>query len=121
LTNSIKKGTLLLQVKILPAVFYKSATGNQPVKEWLLKLPRSAQKIIGDDIRTVEFGWPIGMPVVRPLGNKLWEVRSNLENNQISRVLFTIYNNQLVLLHGFIKKTQKTPKKEIDIAKKRMQ
>lgn len=108
-------------MKKVKAVFYKSENGNQPVREWLLKLPRSAQKIIGDDIRTVEFGWPIGMPTVRPMGNKLWEIRSHLENNQIARVLFTIYENQLVLLHGFIKKTQKTPKKEIDIARKRMQ
>jgi len=106
--------------KILKARFYKTVRGKMPVREWLKKLPRSTQKAIGDDIRTVEFGWPIGMPVVKPLGNKIWEVRSNLEDGRIARVLFTVYKDQMILLHGFIKKTKKTPLKDINIAKERI-
>ncbi|RLC20767.1 MAG: type II toxin-antitoxin system RelE/ParE family toxin [Deltaproteobacteria bacterium] len=106
--------------KIIKAKFYRSDTDKLPVREWLTKLPRGDQKIIGDDIRTVEFGWPIGMPLARPLGNRLWEVRSDLENGRTARILFTIHKNQMLLLHGFIKKSQKTSGKDMDIARKRM-
>jgi len=86
---------------------YKSDAGSIPVKEWLRKLTAADRKNIGDDIRTVEFGWPIGMPLVGKIDTDLWEVRSNLSNNRISRVLFTVYGDMMVLLHGFIKKTSK--------------
>lgn len=91
-----------------------------PVRDWLIGLSQNAKKIIGEDIKTVEFGWPIGMPVSRPLGGGLYEVRSDLEDKTISRVIFTIYKSNMVLLHGFIKKDQKTPKSDLDTAKRRL-
>jgi len=90
------------------------------VREWLKSLHVEDRQIIGTDIKTVEYGWPIGMPVARPLGNKLYEVRSNLTDKKIARVIFTIIDHYMVLLHGFIKKMQQTPKEEIDLATKRM-
>ena len=106
--------------KIIDVQFYKSDAGSIPVKEWLKKLTAADRKNIGDDIRTVEFGWPIGMPLVGKIDTDLWEVRSNLSNNRISRVLFTVYGDMMVLLHGFIKKTSKTPKNDLQTAKRRM-
>ena len=106
--------------KIVDVQFYKSDTGSVPVKEWLKKLTAAEKKNIGDDIRTVEFGWPIGMPLVRKIDTGLWEVRSNLSNNRISRVLFTVYSDMMILLHAFIKKASKTPKNDLKTAKRRM-
>ncbi len=91
-----------------------------PVREWLLELSDEERKAVGDDIRTAEFGWPIGMPLCRSLGSGLWEVRTNLPDGKISRVLFCAHAGEMILLHGFIKKTQKTPKSDLDLAKKRM-
>lgn len=90
-----------------------------PVREWLLSLDREDCRIIGEDIATVEFGYPIGMPVCRNLGNGLYEVRSNISDGRIARVIFVVKRGYMVLLHGFIKKTQKTPKQDIDLAAKR--
>jgi phage-related protein len=90
------------------------------VRDWLLSLPRADQKRIGDDIRTVEFGWPIGMPVCRPLGKGLYEVRTSLKN-RIARTLFTIIGSNMVLLHGFIKKSQATPAADLELARSRLQ
>jgi len=106
--------------KIVDVQFYKSDTGSIPVKEWLKKLTATDRKNIGDDIRTIEFGWPIGMPLVGKIDTGLWEVRSNLSNNRISRVLFTVYSDMMILLHAFIKKTSKTPKNDLKTAKQRM-
>jgi len=106
--------------KIIDIQFYKSDTGNIPVREWLKKLPPQDRKIIGDDIRAVEFGWPLGMPIVKKIDTNLWEVRSRLSNNRIARVLFTIYSDMMILLHAFIKKTTKTPGNDLGIAKQRM-
>lgn len=80
------------------------------------------RKIVGDDIRTAEFGWPIGMPLCRPMNgtNGLWEIRTNLPGGRISRVLFCVHDGQMALLHGFIKKTQKTPQPELKLAEQRM-
>lgn len=105
--------------KKITVVFYKTPSGNEPVREWLLSLNLEDKKILGADIKTVEYGWPIGMPVSRSLGNGLYEVRSNISSKRIARVLFIIVDNYMVLLNGFIKKTQKTPKAEIDLALKR--
>ena len=93
-----------------------------PVREWLLRLSPEDRKAIGDDIRTAEFGWPIGMPLCRSIkGHKgLWEIRSSLSGGRIARVFFCAHDNSMVLLHGFIKKTQKTPDRELDVAEKRM-
>jgi len=99
--------------------FYRAVSGNEPVRNWLMKLSREDRLAIGTDIKTVEFGWPVGLPVCRSLGDGLWEVRSSLRN-RIARVLFCIEGGVMWLLHGFIKKQQKTPAGEIDIAHKRM-
>ena len=99
--------------------FYKTDTGNEPVREWLLSLSQDEKKAIGEDIKTVQFGWPVGMPVARKVSKDLWEVRSSL-NNKIARVLFTVERSTIVLLHGFIKKTQKIPSKDLETAKRRL-
>src|SRR5262245_44905235 len=103
----------------LQIIFYKTESGNEPVREWLKSLSRNDRKIIGEDIKTVQFGWPLGMPLVRKLNVGLWEVRSRLDN-RISRVLFLIEENMMVLLHGFIKKSEKTPASDLNLAKKRL-
>jgi len=100
--------------------FFKSGSGAEPVKNWLKSLDKNDRKLVGEDIKTVEFGWPLGMPLVKKLDVSLWEVRSNLSNGSISRVIFTLAKSKMVLLHGFIKKSQKTPKPDIELAKKRM-
>jgi phage-related protein len=106
-------------VKRLPAAFYQLPSGREPVREWLRALGRDDRKIVGEDIKDVEFSWPIGMPVCRSLGKGLWEVRSDLTHGRIARVLFCIQDGRMVLLHGFIKKTQKTPAAEIELAVRR--
>ena len=95
-------------------------SGRKPVRDWLLELTADDRRAVGYDIQTVEFGWPIGMPVCRPLGNGLYEVRSNLADGRIGRVLFCIIANEMVMLHGFVKKTQKTPAGDLALAIKRM-
>lgn len=104
--------------KILEVSFYAETNGNEPVRKWLKSLDKEIRSIIGKDICTVQEGWPLGMPLVRNIGNGLWEVRSSIPNG-IARVLFTMKSNEMVLLHGFIKKTQKMPDKELEIAKNR--
>lgn len=105
--------------KKLQVRFYKTANGKEPVREWLSKLDAQDRKTVGQNIANVEYGWPVGMPVSRSLGSELWEVRSNISNGRIARVIFYISKNRMILLHGFIKKTQKTPKQDIDTATKR--
>ena len=107
--------------KILPAIFYRTAAGSEPVRDWLKGLSRDDKRIVGQDVATVEFGWPVGMPHCRSLAPRrgLWEVRSSLTGNRIGRVLFCIHEGQMVLLHGFIKKSQQTPDQELDLAVKR--
>ena len=107
-------------LKRLPARFYRSNNGREPVREWLRSLDADDRRIIGEDIKDVEFSWPIGMPLVRPLGQGLWEVRSSLPGGRIARVIFCVERDCMVLLHGFMKKTQKTPHREIDLAIRRM-
>ncbi|ARN57605.1 type II toxin-antitoxin system RelE/ParE family toxin [Sedimentisphaera salicampi] len=98
--------------------FYRSPSGNEPVRDWLKSLLPEEKLKMGTDIKTVEFGWPIGLPVCRSLGEGLWEVRSNFQN-RIGRVIFYIKDDTMWLLHGFIKKQQKTPASDLDTAKKR--
>ncbi len=100
-------------------VFYRTDSDNEPVREWLKRLERDARKVIGEDIKTVQFGWPLGMPLVRKLEPGLWEVRSHIAQG-IARVLFTVIENKIVLLHGFIKKSQKTPPSDLATARKRL-
>jgi phage-related protein len=102
----------------LQVVFYRTATGREPVREWLRGLDREARRTIGEDMKTVQFGWPLGMPLVRPLGDGLWEVRSRLRDG-IARVIFLAEGDRMVLLHGFVKKSQKTPPKDLDLARRR--
>ena len=108
--------------KRIPAFFYQTEGGAEPVRKWLKRLDSKVRRIIGEDIKTVEFGWPIGMPVCRSITSHkgVWEVRSSLPNKRIARVLFCIAEGRMVLLHGFIKKTQKTPNSDLDLAAKRM-
>jgi len=105
--------------KKVPAVFYKNISGNMPVREWLLSLSTDDKKSIGEDIKTVEYGWPVGMPTCRPLKDGLYEVRTNLSDRRIARVIFCFYKDGMVLLHGFIKKQQKTPKQDLDLSRNR--
>ena len=93
-----------------------------PVREWLLGFEEDERKLIGDDIRTAEFGWPVGMPLCRRIKSHegLWEVRTSLPGNRIARVLFCNHEGEMILLHGFIKKSQKTPKADLQLAIKRM-
>jgi phage-related protein len=103
----------------LQVVFYCTASGREPVREWLKSLPAEERKIIGEDIKTVQFGFPLGMPLVRKLQPNLWEVRSMLQN-RIARTLFTLHEDDIVLLHGFIKKSQKTPAEDLELAMRRL-
>jgi phage-related protein len=106
--------------KKITAVFYKTKSGKEPVREWLKEqLGQPDSTIVGTDIRTVEYGWPIGMPLARPLGKGLFEVRTELSGNRIARVIFCVDNSIMFLLHGFIKKTRETPLKDIGLALKR--
>ncbi|WP_028389232.1 type II toxin-antitoxin system RelE/ParE family toxin [Legionella fairfieldensis] len=106
-------------MKTLQVKFYRSEKGNEPVREWLKSLSKENKSILGEDIKTIEYGWPLGMPLVRKMDKDLWEVRSDLTNKEIARVLFTVSGNNMVLLHGFIKKTQQTPINDLKIAKNR--
>lgn len=95
------------------------AAGGEPVREWLKGLPSEDRKRIGEDIKTVEFGWPVGMPVCRPLGSGLYEVRTSLAQNRTARVLFYIdKQGRMVLLHGFVKKSPRTPKEDLNLARR---
>jgi phage-related protein len=106
------------QGKRAPAIFYCTEAGGEPVRDWLKGLSLEDRKCIGEDIKTVEFGWPVGMPVCRPMGGGVYEVRSNLAQNRIARVLFYFdKKRRMVLLHGFIKKTRKTPDEDLELAR----
>lgn len=106
--------------KRVPARFYATPQGNEPVREWLKGLEPGARRAIGFDLKQVEYGWPVGMPLCRSLGRGLWELRSSLPDGRIARVIFCLHRAELVLLHGFIKKTQKAPPQEVELAWKRM-
>ena len=108
-----------LRQPILKVRFYRTAAGAEPVRVWLKELPRQHRKAIGEDIKTAQFGWPIGMPLIRKLEPGLWEVRSTLRSG-IARVLFTVRDQTMVLLHGFIKKQQRTPTGELNTARQRL-
>jgi len=99
-------------------LFFRTEAGREPVREWLKALPAEERRMIGEDLKTLQFRWPLGMPLVRSLGGGLWEVRSRLPN-RIARTLFYVSETKLVLLHGFIKKTQKLPNEDRALALKR--
>lgn len=107
--------------KRLPAKFYLlPSSGREPVREWLMDLSPSDKKTIGIDVKTVEYGWPIGMPTCKSLGEGLWEIRSDISDRRIARILFCVKDGCMVLLHGFVKKTQKTPDDDLNLARRRM-
>ena len=111
---------MIERLKPIPLVFWKSAAGHEPVRDWLNELPREDQRIVGRDIAKVQFGWPVGLPVCRPLGNGLWEVRSSLPSKREARVLFGFHDGRFIALSAFIKKTQETPAGELKLARQRL-
>ena len=108
----------MVQSRLLRVVFYSTLGGRQPVREWMLDLDPTSEKAVREAIDTARLGWPVGMPVARSLGNRLWEIRTKTQRGQ-ARVLFVFHRSMMVLLHGFIKKTSKTPRREIELALKR--
>lgn len=108
------------RTKKLQARFYITASGRNPVRAWIMDLPLVDRQIVGKDIQKVEFGWPIGRPHCAPLGNGLWEVRSTLDSDRIARVIFCMGDGHMILLHGFIKKSQKTPQADMELALRRL-
>ena len=103
----------------IPVVFYRTRGGTEVVRDWLRSLDARDRNAIGLDLMRVQFRWPVGMPLCRAMGDGLWEVRTNLPGNRIARVLFCVVQDRIVVLHGFVKKTQKTPDQELVLARKR--
>ena len=103
----------------LNVAFFRTESGTEPVRRWLKSLPASHKEAIGEDIKTVQFGWPLGMPLVEKIEPYLWEVRSKVPDG-IARVLFTVDGQMMILLHGFIKKTRRIPQTEINTARSRL-
>src|SRR5258706_340483 len=104
---------------VLRVVFYRTEAGNEPVRQWLKGLERADRKVLGEDVKTAQYGWPLGMPLIRKLEPGLWEVRSHLPQG-IARILFTVNEGTMVLLHGFVKKSQKTPPADLRTARQRL-
>jgi len=107
------------QPRKIPLIFYRSRPGSEPVREWLKELPEAERQAIGKDLLRAQWRWPAGMPLCRPLGGGLWEVRTDLPTKRTARVLLCLYREHLVALHGFIKKTRATPDDELALARKR--
>jgi phage-related protein len=104
----------------VPLAFWRSATGREPVREWLIALPRDDKRVVGRDMAKVQFGWPIGLPLCRPLSGGLWEIRSSLPSKREVRVFLGFQDGMLIALHAIIKKTQKTPKEDLALARDRL-
>ena len=100
-------------------VFYRTGSGSEPVRDWLISLDRKLRHAVGTDLRRVQYGWPIGMPLVRPLGKGLFELRSTLPDRTIARTLFCFHGGEIYVLHGFLKKTRKLPQAELNLALER--
>jgi phage-related protein len=103
----------------LKVFFFRTLRGSEPVREWLQSLSILEKRTIGEDVKTVQFGWPLGMPLVRKLESGLWEIRSTLPTG-IARIIFTVKDNTMILLHGFIKKSRKTPLNDLQLARQRL-
>ena len=103
----------------IPLIFVRTGPGNEPVREWLKGLPEAERQAIGRDLLRAQWRWPMGMPLCRPLGNGLWEVRTDLPTKRTARVLLGLYRGHLVALHGFIKKTRTAPDEDLAFARKR--
>src|ERR1019366_4804402 len=102
----------------IPLVFYCVRPGNEPVREWLKRLPEAERHAIGRDLLRAQWRWPVGMPLCRPLGDGLWEIRTDLPTRRTARVLVCLHEEQIVALHGFIKKTRTTPDSDLALARK---
>lgn len=102
-----------------PVVFYRTAAGAEAVRDWLRGLAEEDRLALGQDLMRVQYRWPVGMPLCRALGDGLWELRSVLPSKRIARVLFSVRDGRIIALHGFIKKTQKTPDEDLRLARKR--
>jgi len=107
------------EAPILDVVFYRSENGNEPARDWLKSMIQADCKIVGGDIQTVQFRWPLGMPLVRKMERDLWKVRSDVTDGCIARVFFTVDADEMVLLHGIVKKSKSTPPNALKIAKRR--
>ena len=103
----------------LKVVFFRTGSGTEPVRRWLKSLSSSHKKAIGEDIKTVQFGWPLGVPLVEKVEPYLWEVRTKVPDG-IARILFTVDGRMMILLHGFIKKTRKIPQRELSTTRSRL-
>jgi phage-related protein len=104
---------------VLRVIFYRSESGIEPVRESLKELRKEDRKAVGEDIKTAQFGWPLGMPLIRKIEKGLWEIRSNITDG-IARTFFTVEKNTMVLLHGFVKKSQETPPNELKTVRRRL-
>lgn len=121
-TESIKNDTIPSVTRSLPTLsvrFYREGSGSEPVRSWLKSLSVEERREIGNDIKTVQFGWPLGMPLVDHVDGQIWEVRTRLAT-RLARVLFVLEGNEMILLHGFIKKERTTPKPDLDLARQRL-
>lgn len=103
----------------IPLIFFRSGKGTQPVQEWLKELPEAERQAVGRDLLRAQWRRPIGMPLCRPMGNGLWEIRTYLPTKRAARVMLCLYREHLVALHGFIKKTRATPDEDLALARKR--
>ncbi|MFZ4624958.1 MAG: type II toxin-antitoxin system RelE/ParE family toxin [Rhodoferax sp.] len=115
----IRYTLLMSSTRKMPAIFYRSASGDEPVREWLKALDKADRQAIGEDIAYVQYKWPIGKPRVDHLQGSIWEVRSKI-GNRIARVLFAVEGAEMILLHAFIKKTRQTNPSDIELAGKRL-
>jgi phage-related protein len=102
-----------------PLVFYRSGAGKEPVREWLKDLDAADRQAVGQDLMRAQWRWPVGMPLCRPMGQGLWEIRTELPSSRIARVLLCLDEGVLVALHAFVKKTRQTPDEELALARKR--
>ena len=103
-----------------PMIFFRTESGVEPVREWLKQLPPEDRREVGTDLMRAQWRWPVGMPLCRPMGDGLWEVRTDLPSNRIARVFLAVDEGVLVALHAFIKKTHKTPPSELMVARRRL-
>ncbi len=108
------------QPRKIPLVFFRTSAGSEPVREWLKRLSEAERRAIGKDLLRAQWRWPVGMPLCRPLGGGVWEVRTDLSTKRTARVLLCLWGEHLVALHGFIKKTRTTPSNDLSLARKRM-
>ena len=103
----------------IPLVFFRTSAGSEPVRELLRGLPAIERRAIGKNLLRAQWRWPVGMPLCRPMGHGLWEIRTDLPTKRIARVLVCFYRRHLVALHGLIKKTRTTPDEDLQLARER--